>query len=126
MTRIITSEDCGNSPKNTFVANLSIALALGDSAFVLDSVSGDIRWHRIGTQPHQGKDALALALAQVASEPPEELTILHAVTHGRAGAVNGTFILRNGDKRAFCHIFELNGAKGTSVKEITSYLVDTA
>ena len=126
MPRIVASEDCGNSPKNAFVEKLSIALALGDSAVVLEAVSEDIRWDRIGKPPLQGKEALALALGQVASQPLDDLVILHAISHGRDGAVNGTIKLRNGGKRAFCHVIEFSSAKGASVRLITSYFVDTA
>ena len=55
MTRVIISEDCGNSPKNIFVQDLTIALAKGDSKFVLDNVTDDIRWNRIGDELIDGK-----------------------------------------------------------------------
>ena len=45
MTRVIVSEDCGNSPKNLFLQNLTIAFAKHDSKFILDSVTDDIRWN---------------------------------------------------------------------------------
>jgi hypothetical protein len=48
----------------------------------------------------------------------------HIATHGKAGAVNGTTKLKNGKTRAFCDVYEFSGAKGTSIKEITSYVIE--
>jgi hypothetical protein len=35
MTKVILSEDCGNSPKNIFLKDLSIAIAKEDKKFIL-------------------------------------------------------------------------------------------
>ena len=56
MTRVITSEDCGNSPKNIFVQDLTIALTKRDSKFILDNVTDDIRWNIVGDKLIEGKD----------------------------------------------------------------------
>lgn len=44
MTKIIGSEDCGNSPKNTFVEKMTIALEQGDIDTFLANSSDDICW----------------------------------------------------------------------------------
>ena len=49
-----------------------------------------------------------------------ELTIRHAVTHGKAGAVDGSIKSEDGRSHAFCDVYEFSSAKGTTVKEITS------
>lgn len=46
MTKVITSEDCGNSPKNIFLEKLTIAFAKNDFKFILNSVTDDIRRKR--------------------------------------------------------------------------------
>jgi hypothetical protein len=56
MTRVVINEDCGNSPKNIVVQELTIAFAKGDSKFILNSVTDDIRWNVVGDQVVQGKD----------------------------------------------------------------------
>ena len=53
-----------------------------------------------------------------------ELTILHIATHGKAGAADGRIKLKNGKTHAFCNIYEFSNTKGTSVKEITSYVIE--
>ena len=124
MARINISADCGNSPKNTLVQQVSIALALSDAALLLDSVTDDIFWEVVGEGTINTKQGLAEALGRVEPDQVAELTIEHVVTHGRAGAVNGSIILMDGAARAFCDVHEFSGAKGTHVKAITSYRID--
>ena len=124
MTKVVLSKDCGNSPKNIFLEKLTIAFAKGDAKFILGNVTDDIHWNIVGDRLVQGKDAFAEALKWMKNEQTVELTINHVTTHGKAGAVNGTTKLKNGKRRAFCDVYEFNGAKGTSVKEITSYVIE--
>jgi hypothetical protein len=77
MTKVIIGEDCGNSPKNIFVQELTIAFAKADSRLLLKNVTEDVRWDILGDQVIQGKDRLAEALEERKSDPAAELTILH-------------------------------------------------
>jgi hypothetical protein len=124
MTKIIIGEDCGNSPKNIFVQEITIALAKGDSRFILSNVTDDIRWNIIGNQLIEGKDRFAESLDEMKKDSVEVLTIRHIVTHGKAGALDGTLRLENGKLRAFCDVYKFSNAKGTAIKEITSYIID--
>ena len=125
MTKVITSEDCGNSPKNIFVQDLTIALAKRDSKFILDSVTDDVRWNMVGDKLIEGKGNFAKALEKIKSDKAVQLTVHHVATHGKAGAVNGTSKLKNGKTHAFCDVYEFGNTKGTFVKEITSYVIET-
>lgn len=122
MPKIIISEDCGNSPKNIFVQELTIALGSGDVSSVLNRVTDDIRWNILGERVIQGKDHLAEALEK--ANKVVELSVHHVATHGRAGAVNGARKFKNKNAQAFCHVYEFRDAKGTSIKEITSYVIE--
>ena len=51
------------------------------------------------------------------------LTIDHVVTHGRAGAVDGSLTFA-GRAARFCDVFDFSNAKGSSVSRIISYRVD--
>lgn len=124
MTKVITSADCGNSPKNIFLEKLTIAFAKNDFKFILNNVTDDIRWNIVSSKLLQGKDHFAKALKRIKSDPAAELKIDHVATHGKTGAVNGTTKLKNGKTLAFCNVYEFNGAKGTSIKEITSYGIE--
>lgn len=125
MTKVIVSEDCGNSPKNIFAQDLSIAITKGDSKFLLDKVTDDIRWNRVGNKLIQGKNDFAKALEQMKKEKAIQLTVHHVATHGKAGAVNGTGKLKNGKTYAFCDVYEFSSAKAVEVREITSYVIET-
>lgn len=125
MTRIVTSADCGNSPKNIFLEKLTIAFAKGKTQFILESVTDAICWERVGQPLIAGKAAFAAALAQLKKEKVATLTIAHVMTHGKAGAVNGTRHLASGKTYAFCEVFEFSNAKGTGVQRITSYNIET-
>jgi hypothetical protein len=124
MTKIIIGEDCGNSPKNIFLQNLTVAFAKDDSKFILDSVTDDIRWNIVGDQLIRGKDNFAKTVEQMKNDKAVELSIYHIATHGKSGAANGTTKLKNGKTRSFCDGYVFKDTKGTSVKEITSYVVE--
>ncbi len=50
------------------------------------------------------------------------ITIEHAISHGRTGAINGE-VQFGRKRRAFCLVVEFTSAKGSKVREITSYSV---
>lgn len=58
MTEVTVSGDCGNSPKNVFVQELTIALAKGDTKFILKNVTDDVRWNVVGDKVMEGKENL--------------------------------------------------------------------
>lgn len=124
MTKIIMDEDCGNSPKNLFIQKLTIAFAKGNFKFITDSVTEDIRWDIVGRRLIQGKAEFAEALKQMKDDEISELVIEHISTHGKAGAVNGTRKSKSGKVFAFCDVYEFNKATGTSIKGITSYVIE--
>ena len=124
MSRVIISKDCGNSPKNIFLQKMTIAFADRDIGYLLGGIVEDFRWERPGELVIQGKDDFIQVLKQLNRVKVEEVTILHALTHGKAGAVDGTQELSSGKSYAFCDIYEFSNAKGTKVKEIKSFLIE--
>ena len=123
MTRVICAEDCGNSPRRLQIKKLLTALARGDNAFVLRSLSDDVSWNRPGEASLQGKDAVARALIQMQRQARVEMVIENIVTHGPTGAANGILKLSNGKTIAFSHVYRFKGAKDARLKELTEYLI---
>lgn len=123
MTKVIVGEDCGNSPKNRFLKELTAAFAKGDSKYILAHVTEDIRWKILGYGSIEGKDDLTNTLKQMKSLKVNTVTIHHIATHGKAGFVNGTTLLEDGKMSTFCDVYEFSNAKGSAVKEITSYVI---
>ena len=77
MTKVLISEDCGNSPKNLFVQELTIAFAKGDSKFILSHITDDVRWDRIDDEVKEGKHDVANAGKE---NPAAELILQHVAT----------------------------------------------
>jgi len=125
MTRVICAEDCGNSPKRLFLKKFNTALAKGDDAFVLRSLADGVVWERVGEGRLLGKQRVAEALEKMKRERVAELVILNIVTHGSTGAANGTLKLEDGRTLSYSHFYRFSGAKGTSIKEVTAYVVET-
>lgn len=123
MTRVFTSPDCGNSPKNKFIEKITIAFGTGDIETILGSVTADIRYDRAGGSCVVGIENFARELERLKEDEVEELVIQHVLTHGKAGAANGIKKLKNGTTFGFCNVFEFDGAKGARIRGITSYLV---
>jgi hypothetical protein len=122
--KVNVNKDCGNSPKNLFLQRMTIAIAEGDMDPILEAVAEDFCWNKIGEKLIQGKPNLIKELDHVNPTKVEELTIMHALTHGKAGAVDGRIKYNDGKMAAFCDVYEFTNAKGSRVKEIISFVID--
>ena len=124
MTSVRRSGDCGNSPKNSLLEDLTVAFATGERQILLAGTSADVRWEIVGQKQVAGKAAFVTALEELQAEPVAEITIQHVVSHGKAGAVNGEMRLASGERRAFCYVYAFSNAKGTQVREIRAYVLE--
>lgn len=117
MTIINGSKDCGNSPKNSFVEKIALALTTGrveESAF-----SEDVVWEARSGETVEGRNALFQALAN--QPKPDAVTIDHAISHGKTGAANGRLMFANGDIHRFCHVLEFTSVKANCISMIKSF-----
>ena len=118
--KVIRSSDCGHSPKQKLLEDMSVALADADAGLIGSLTMPELVWLHVGEKPIEGRDAVLSAIRKPG--PVTEVAIERVVSHGRAGAING--IITRGSKRtAFCHMFEFNNTKCTHVKSISTYLV---
>lgn len=115
MTIVRGSTDCGNSPKNLFVQTVAVALVSGE--FIADAFAESTSWHHPGGVM-EGRSAIGEWLAR--QPKPAEVTIAHAISHGRVGAANGTLNL-DGQPRRFAFLFEFTNTKANVVSRIESY-----
>jgi hypothetical protein len=97
-------------PQKHVLQELTIAFAKGDTKFLLNSVTDDICWNVVGDQVIQGKEHFVEASDRRKQDPVVELSIHHVAMHGKT--------------RAFCDVYSFSNSKGTSVSEITSYLIE--
>lgn len=120
MTEIIRSQDCGNSPKNQLVENLSIALLTNELKNQSDLVTEDVKWNKVGGKSLHGREVILNELDTISGHSILKLIVVHAITHGKSGAVNGE-VQYESSTEGFCFVFEFANAKGKSVRQITSY-----
>ena len=118
--KVIRSSDCGHSPKQKLVEDMSVALAGADAGLIDSLAVPELVWLHVGEKPVEGQDAVLSAIRK--SGPATKVAIERVASHGRAGPVNG-IITRGGKRTGFCHMFEFNNTKGTHVKSISTYSV---
>jgi hypothetical protein len=123
MTKIVRSQDCGNSPKNQLVENLAVALSTGDDRAASGLITEEVQWEIVGSGTLRGRESVLQTLRDLNGQAIVQLTILHVVTHGKSGAVNGTVRFPDAE-RCFCDVFEFGNAKATRVSRIMSYRID--
>jgi len=116
--RVTRSGDCGNSPKQKLLEDLTVALALADQQLLEALTVPDLVWTQVGRRPVEGQSKVLQVLARQA--PADEVSVERVVSHGRAGAVNGE-MTRDGKRTGFCHMFEFLNTKCTHVKAVKSY-----
>ena len=124
MTRIISSPNCGNSPKMEFLNDFSIAFAKGDVEFIAESVTNEIVWNIVGERKIEGKEKFMEELEKMKSQKVTELKIDQILSHGKEGATSVIMKMQNGKKYAFSDFYRFKGAKGAKIKLITSYMIE--
>ncbi|MFS8615620.1 MAG: nuclear transport factor 2 family protein [Solitalea sp.] len=122
MININIEADCGNAPKKTFLKDFNIAFARNDIGFILDHVSEQVSWELVGDRVIRGKTDMQAALEEMAASPMEEMTLEKIITHGTDAAASGR-IKMQGKEFAFCDLYRFGGFKGTTLREITSFVV---
>jgi hypothetical protein len=123
MTKIVSSPNCGNSPKMEFLKEFNIAFANGNVEFIIESVTDEIIWNIIGDRKIEGKEKFSEELEKMKSEKATEIIIDQIVSHGKEGASNGIMKMQNGKKYAFSDFYKFKGVKGVKIKSITSYVI---
>lgn len=124
MLNVTAPADCGNAPKKRWLLDFNIAFARGDLSAILEGVTDDVEWIRIGKDVIRGKDRFAEALALMKGESAKELVIDAIITHGNTAAANGTITFHDGRTYAFCDVYRFNNhSKSAKLKAITSYVI---
>ncbi|WP_059172500.1 hypothetical protein [Bacillus sp. FJAT-27445] len=122
--KFVFPEDCGNSPKKRFLIEFIIAIAKKDIEFIADSVTDHIHWQLVGNTTIIGKDKLADKLKKDFIWKIVEIEVLDIITHGKSGAVNGTFKIEDGRQYAFCNVYNFVSAGKSIVKKIATYIIE--
>ncbi len=81
--KVIRSSDCGHSPKQKLLEDMSVALAGADAGLIDSLTVPELVWLHIGKKSVEGQDAVLSAIRK--SGPATEVAIEKVVSHGRAG-----------------------------------------
>lgn len=115
-------QDCGNSPKNRLLADFMVAL-IGADRPALDLLADDtLRFRIAGGREVTGLAAAIENLHGELPRPLRELRIRHAISHGRAGAVDGELHDPKGERIEFSAALEFPNLKATRVSMVTLWL----
>lgn len=122
---VICPDDCGNAPKKAFLKKFNISFAQNDLAFLSENITDDFHWNIIGQYQIQGKEKVIEILKENQNNKVTELRINTIITHGYHGSVNGTQIVENKKKYAFCNVYQFASSRNNSkIKEMASYLIE--
>lgn len=116
MVEIFATNTCGNSPKNALVEQIGIALIVGDFDFLSNLLSDQFVWEMA-----DGKVLRDNLLAKYFPVDVQSIYISQALSHGKAGAVNGYWCDKKNNNFHFCHVIEFANAKCTHIKRVCSY-----
>ena len=124
MPKVVKSRDCGNSPKNLLVQALVIAIETSNVSAFSRCVSDHIVWAIPGRRSFDGRLACLAYLKSRKLEVPKLVAVRRAISHGSAGAGDGTLTLDSGLRHSFCHVVNFSSARGTHIASISSYYSD--
>jgi hypothetical protein len=124
MAKVIKSPDCSNSPKNLLVQSLVIAIETSNASAFSRCIAEDVVWSVPGRKSFDGKAASLAYLKSRRLDKPRQVAVRRAISHGRAGAGDGTLTLDSGFTRSFCHVVDFSNAKGDKVSRIASFYSD--
>jgi len=126
MTNISRCNDCGNSPKNQLLEDFEIAMVTIDFTFLQQVMTPHIQGYFVGQTSVKGANEFLKALPDYFQHNKvTELAIHHVMSHGKVGAVNGLRQHQDGKICEFCTVYEFGTAKGTAVKSLTHYAIES-
>lgn len=125
MPKVTRSRNCGNSPKNDLVQALAVAIETGNRTAFARCIDDDVVWSLPGRRSFDGRDAaLACLKSRMGGPDVARVVMRRVVSHGRAGAADGTLVHQSGATTGFCHVVEFSSPRGRRVISICSYYSD--
>lgn len=122
--KVNCKEDCGNAPLKEKLRDFNIAFGKGDTPAIVSQLTDNIEWEMVGDKLITGKEAVAAELEKMKAYTATELTIDHIITHGRAASCNGSFVMENGEKYAFCDVYEFDkSGKTARIRRMISFVI---
>ena len=122
MTKVTIQANCENAPKKKFLKDFNVAFAKGDSEFIIQNVSDDIRWIIYGDKQIEGKEKFTEEMNIMKHYVADELLIHSIVTQDKEGTVNGEMKMA-GKVYAFCDVCTFVSKSKNTIREMKSYVI---
>lgn len=117
-TKITTSGQCKNSPKNQALESIALALLTADGSEVSNWLCGDTHWYLETGELLIGEKILPHLNGH---NVPETIEVTHVITHGKSGAVNTLLVSKAGKFRR-CDLIEFSTVKMNKIAKIMTYI----
>ena len=118
--KINSSKDCGNSPKQKFAEDFTIAILKKDLPYLEEHSEENLQISHNGKESESG---LGLLLGYV-PEKARAISIHNVISHGKKASANARLETKNSGNIEFAFFFQFSNAKGTSISEITFYKIE--
>jgi len=106
--------------------DFEIAMVTIDRTFLQQVMKPQIQGYFMGQTSVKGvNEFLETLLGHFQSTKVTELVIQHVMSHGKVGAVNGLRQHQGGKIYEFCTVYEFGTAKGTRIKGLTHYAIES-
>lgn len=121
---VICPIDCGNAPKKQLLKDFTIALLQNQLDYCYEWITDNIVWELVGDKRLEGKKEWLAFFEETNYRGIQELHIHNIITHGNTASLNGTIYFDNGQKIAFCDVYNFSGfGKKAKIKSVTSYVI---
>lgn len=121
--KVISPDDCGNSPKKKILKELIEAFAKNDVDFITEYCAENVKWDIVNDVQIQGLENVLHEYEKRLTSKIVEIELLNIITHGHVAAVNGTVKLANHNAYSFCNVYKFVSAGKKTIQEITSYVI---
>lgn len=118
--KVIHSRNCGNSPKQKFAEDYTIALLGRNRTYLAEHSAEGVVCRFQGNKRVAG----LAALLEAVPDNPKAITIHNVITHGKVGSSNASLEAKGSELVEFAFFFLFENAKGTSISEVTLYRVE--
>lgn len=117
--KINISRDCGNSPKQKFAEDFTIAILKKDLPYLEKHSEEGLRIS------HNGKksDSSLSSLLGCVPEEANAISIHNVISHGKKASANASLETSNSGIDEFVFFYQFATAKGTSISGITFYKI---
>jgi hypothetical protein len=113
---IVRNNDCGNSPKNKLIQELSIGISLGLWAGINQNINDETKIRFIANKVIE-KQLIEYVQSNkgIIDGRIDKVEVISSISHGKTGAGN-ILIVNEDEKKELCFMYELKSAGSIIIK----------